>query len=120
MHITESLYPARIRFRDKSEKQFCDKVMEIETKVHGRKEYFWFLAERNLLAALILTYGADVDRIQNELKDGLYIFMTLPERHPAIEYYNLIKDHPKHIKRSIVNGLLARLKEIEHFEEAGV
>ncbi len=113
MKSTESLYPLEIDFGDQNMKEFCDRVMAVKTKIRRRKEYFWFLAERNLLAALILYIGSlDTDTIQKLLERGLGAFKNLPADHPAAKYYNLIKNHPKHVKKNIINGLLVRLASL--------
>ncbi len=113
MKSGESLYPCEIDFGDENTKRFCDKVMAVDVHIHRRKQYFWFLAERNLLAALILYIGTlDVDLIQKQLERGLGVFKNLPEDHPAVKYYNLIKDHPRPVRENIINGLLVRLTSL--------
>lgn len=113
MKSGESLYPCEIDFGDENMKKFCDKVMAVEIKIRRRKEYFWYLAERNLLAALVLYIGTlDIDLIQKQLERGLGVFKTLPEDHPAVKYYSLIKNHPRTVKENIINGLLVRLTSL--------
>ena len=113
MKSAESLYPLEIDFGDESMKEFCDRVMAVKTKIRRRKEYFWFLAERNLLAALVLYNGTlDVDKIQKQLERGLGALKNLPADHPAAKYYNLIKSHPRTVRENIIIGLLVRLTSL--------
>lgn len=113
MKSAESLYPLEIDFEDQSMKEFCDRVMAVKTKIRRRKEYFWFLAERNLLVAIVLYIETlDADKIQKQLERGLGAFKNLPADHPAAKYYNLIRNHPRKVRDSIISGLLVRLASL--------
>ncbi len=114
MENTKSLYPLEVNFRNQAAKQLFDNIMSIKPKIRKRKKYFWFIAERNLLASLIFACGTDVGQIQKELKNDLQVFKTLPANHPAMNYYNRIKNYPMRVKQNIINGLIIRLWHVKY------
>lgn len=115
MENIKSLYPLEIDFRNQAAKQLFDNIMSIRPKIRRRKKYFWFIAERNLLASLIFAYGPNIDQIQEELENELHALKTLPANHPATAYYNRIKNHPMRIKQNIINGLMIRLERLKYY-----
>ncbi|MFX4261230.1 hypothetical protein ACOBQJ_03400 [Pelotomaculum propionicicum] len=117
----DTICPPKVKFTNWSTADFFNRAMKVNTFIRRRKEHYWYMCERNLLAALLYycegkNIPVNADNVQKHLSAGVRklrgLFRTLPEKHPGAWYYNLVADVTDPVLTSVIAGLKVRMEKI--------
>ena len=121
-----TICPPRVKFANQKTYDFFNSVMLVDTGIKRRKEHYWFMCERNLLAALLYYYegkskpvGADM--VKQVLTGGVdeirRLLGSITEGQPGAWYYNLLAGSSDSIFNSVIMGLMAKMDRLGDSQE---